>query len=342
MTTTATRSPTQFVNDPADAVTDYLTGLAAAHPDLLHVDPTNRIVVRADGPVPGKVGVLSGGGSGCEPLHTGLVGPGMLDAACPGGIFSSPVPDQILAATNWADTGAGVLHIIKNFTGEIMNFEMAAELAEDDGGIDIESVIVNDDVAVRDIPGTAGRRGLGGTVLVEKIAGAAADRGDDLASVADVARRAASRARTFGIGLSSCTRPGAGSPIFALPAGEIELGIGISGEPGRQRGVLRPARELAAILVGEVLSDLQLDGDAEVVAMLSGMGGTPVRELYLLYGEVDRLLRDAGVTPRRRLVGNFITSLDQSGAALTVLELDDELTSLWDAPVHTAALRWGR
>jgi len=340
--TTATHSSPQFLNDPADAVTEYLTGLAAAHPDLLRFDRQNRIIVRADGPVPGKVGLVSGGGSGCEPLHTGLVGAGMLDAACPGEIFSSPVPDQILAATNWADAGGGVLHIIKNFTGEVMNFEMAAELAEDDRDVEIESVIVNDDVAVADTPGTAGRRGLGATVLVEKLAGAAAERGDDLASVAAVARRAAGRSRTFGIGLSSCTRPGAAGPIFDLPTGEIELGIGISGEPGCRRDGMRPARELAVILVDEVLGDLRLDSGAAVLAMLNGMGGTPVRELYLLYAEVDRLLREAGMVTLRRLVGDFVTSLDQSGAALTVLELDDELTSLWDAPVHTAALRWGR
>jgi dihydroxyacetone kinase-like protein len=342
VTGTATLSAAQFLNNPADAVTDYLVGLAAAHPDLLRFDPDNRIIVRTDGPVPNKVGIVSGGGSGCEPLHTGLVGPGMLDAACPGEIFSSPVPDQIEAATNWADSGAGVLHIIKNFTGEIMNFEMAAELAEDDRDVQIEEVIVNDDVALLDTPGTAGRRGLGGTVIVEKIAGAAAERGDDLLSVARIARRAASRARTFGIGLSSCTRPGARGPIFELPAGEIELGIGISGEPGRRREAMQPARDLAGALVNEVLNDLQPESGATVLALLNGMGGTPIRELYLLYGEVDSLLRDAGVIPHRRLVGNFVTSLDQAGAALTLVEFDDELTTLWDAPVHTAALRWGR
>jgi dihydroxyacetone kinase-like protein len=341
MTIAGTSAPAQFLNNPADAVTDYLIGLAAAHPELLHFDRANRIVVRADGPVPGKVAVISGGGSGCEPLHTGLVGPGLLDAACPGEIFSSPVPDQILAATQWADVGSGVLHIIKNFTGEVMNFEMAAELAEDDHPTEIESVIVNDDVAVLDLPGTAGRRGLGATVLVEKIAAAAAERGDSLASVAEVARRVVQRTRTFGIGLSSCTRPGASGPIFDLPDGAMELGIGISGEPGRRREAIRPARELAAMLVWEVLADLQPRG-TRILVMVNGMGGTPIRELYLLYGEVDRLLREVGLEPVRRLVGNFITSLDQSGAALSVLELDDELTSLWDAPVHSAALRWGR
>jgi dihydroxyacetone kinase-like protein len=330
----------KFLNDPGEAVRDSLVGLAAAHPGVLRYDTANGIVVRADGPVPGKVGVISGGGSGCEPLHTGFVGHGMLDAAAPGQVFSSPVPDQILAATHAADAGAGVLHVVKNFTGEVMNFEMAAELAAIDGAA-VETVVVNDDVAVLDTPGTAGRRGLGATVLVEKLAGAAAERGQALDVVAGVARRVVHRARSFGVGLSSCTPPVAGRPIFTLPDGEIELGIGISGEPGRRRVPMRSARELAALIVSEVLTDLAPTPGAPVLAMLSGMGGTPSSELHLLYGEVDRCLRDAGVEPVRRIVGNFITSLEQSGAALTVLELDDELISLWDAPVHTAALRWG-
>lgn len=338
----ATMSMTRkFLNDPQDAVGDYLTGLAAAHPTILRYDADARIVLSRDAAARGRVGVVSGGGSGCEPLHTGFVGPGMLDAACPGQVFSSPVPDQIIAATAAADGGRGVLHVIKNFTGEVMNFEMAAELSEDDG-VTVESVIVNDDAAVEDIPGTAGRRGLGATVLVEKIVGAAAERGDALPEVAAIGRRVVARARSYGVGLSSCTPPASTKPIFDLPAGKAEWGIGISGEPGRERVDLAAARDIADVVVDRVLSDLKPQSDRPVLAMLSGMGGTPMQELYLLYGEIERALGAAGCEPARRLVGNYITSLDQAGAALTVLELDDELTELWDAPVHTVALRWGR
>ena len=339
MTAVGTRTR-KFLNDPADAVTDSLVGLAAAYPAVLRYDRERGVVLRAGGPVPGKVALISGGGSGCEPLHTGYVGLGMLDAACPGQIFSSPVPDQILAATAAAHGGAGVLNVIKNFTGEVMNFEMAAELASYDG-IQVESVIVNDDVAVADDPETAGRRGLGATVLLEKIAGAAAERGDDLLTVATTARRVVARARTFGIGLSSCTPPAASGPIFDLPWGTMELGIGISGEPGRERSAIGSARDVAAILVSEVASDLALPPGAKVLVFVNGMGGTPLLELHLLYGEIDQELRRAGYHPTRSLVGNYLTSLDQAGASLTLLELDDELIRLWDAPVHTAALRWG-
>ena len=330
----------KFINAPADAVTDYLVGLSAAHPDILHLDLENRIVVRVGGPIPGKVGLIAGGGSGCEPLHTGFVGLGMLDAACPGEIFTSPVPKQIIAATLAADSGAGVLHIIKNFSGEVMNFGMAAELlAFEDVAID--SVLINDDVAVRDLPGTAGRRGLGATVLVEKIAGAAAARGDDLVTVTSIARRVNRRARTFGVGLSSCTPPLRGKPIFDLPEGEIEFGIGISGEPGRERVAIRSAREIASVMLEEVLSDLKPTKGAQVLVMVNGMGATPLSELYVLFGELDRGLRSAGLVPARSLVGNYLTSLDQAGAALTILELDEEMTTLWDAPVCTPSLRWG-
>lgn len=330
----------KFLNDPGDAVTDYLTGFAGAHPDLVQFDAAHRIVTRASGPTPGKVGLVAGGGSGCEPLHNGYVGVGMLDATCPGEIFTSPVPDQIIAATQAADTGAGVLHIIKNFTGEVMNFGMAAELLAFTD-VRIESVLVNDDVAVKDTPGTAGRRGLGATILVEKIAGAAAERGDDLGTVAHLARRVNSRARTFGVGLSSCTPPLRGKPIFDLPHGEMELGIGISGEPGRQRVPLSGAADIAATMVGEVLTDLQPAAGSELLVFVNGMGATPQSELYLLYGEFQRALQAEGHKPVRSLVGNYLTSLDQAGAALTVLELDDELKQLWDAPVCTPSIRWG-
>jgi dihydroxyacetone kinase-like protein len=330
----------KFLNDPADVVKESLAGLAAAHGDLLRYDVEAKIVVRADAPVQGKVALVSGGGSGHEPLHGGFVGPGMLDAACPGEVFTSPVPDQMLAATKSVDGGAGVVHIVKNYTGDVMNFKLAAEDAADEG-IAVESVLVDDDVAVQDSLYTAGRRGVGATVLIEKLAGAAAERRDDVEAVAAVARRVNERARSFGIALSSCTPPAAGKPIFDLPDGEIELGIGIHGEPGRRREQTRTAREIVEVTLEAILSDLEPAEGAHVLPFVNGMGGTPLIELYLLYGEVDRQLRAAGVQPVRNLVGNYITSLEMAGASVTLLELDDELVSLWDAPVHTPALRWG-
>jgi dihydroxyacetone kinase-like protein len=331
----------KFINEPDQVVKESLTGLEAAHRDILRYDAAAQIVVRTSAPQQGKVGLVSGGGSGHEPLHGGFVGYGMLDAACPGEVFTSPVPDQMLAATKAVDGGAGVVHIVKNYTGDVLNFKMAAEDARDEG-VQVESVLIDDDVAVQDSLYTAGRRGVGATVLAEKIAGAAAERGDPLSAVADYARRVNDRARSFGVALSSCTPPAAGKPIFDLPEGEVELGIGIHGEPGRRRGALGPASEIVGVMVEAVLSDLKPSPGARVLAFLNGMGGTPAIELYLLYADVDRRLREAGLEPVRNLVGSYITSLEMAGASLTVLELDDELTSLWDAPVHTAALRWGR
>jgi len=337
---TATTTMKKFLNDPADLVRESLAGLAAAHGDILRYDAGAQIVVRTGAPAQGKVALVSGGGSGHEPLHGGFVGLGMLDAACPGEVFTSPVPDQMLAATKAVDGGAGVVHIVKNYTGDVMNFKLAADDAADEG-IRVESVLVDDDVAVQDSLYTAGRRGVGATVLLEKIAGAAAERGDDLAAVTAVARRVNERARSFGVALSSCTPPAAGRPIFDLPEGQVELGIGIHGEPGRRREALGTAHELAAVMVEAVLSDLQPASGARVLPFVNGMGGTPQLELYLLYNEVDGLLRAAGVEPSRCLVGSYITSLEMAGASLTLLELDDELEQLWHAPVHTAALRWG-
>jgi dihydroxyacetone kinase-like protein len=330
----------KFLNDPADVVKESLAGLAAAHGDLVRYDAEAQIVLRADAPVKGKVALVSGGGSGHEPLHGGFVGRGMLDAACPGEVFTSPVPDQMLAATKAVDGGAGIVHIVKNYTGDVMNFKLAAEDAADEG-IAVESVLVDDDVAVEDSLYTAGRRGVGATVLIEKIAGAAAERGDNVEAVAAVARRVNERARSFGVALSSCTPPSAGKPIFDLPEGEIELGIGIHGEPGRRREHIRTAREIVEVTLDAILSDLKPSEGAPVLPFVNGMGGTPQIELYLLYGEVDRQLRAAGLDPVRNLVGSYITSLEMAGASVTVLELDDELVSLWDAPVHTPALRWG-
>src|SRR5690242_5735215 len=330
----------KLLNDPADVVKESLAGLAAAHARILRYDAEAQIITRVDAPVSGKVALISGGGSGHEPLHGGFVGKGMLDAACPGEVFTSPVPDQMLAATSAVDGGAGVVHIVKNYTGDVMNFKLAAEDAADEG-IEVESVLIDDDVAVQDSLYTAGRRGVGATVLAEKIAGAAAERGDGLAAVATLARRVNERARSYGIALSSCIPPAAGKPIFDLPPGEMEVGIGIHGEPGRRREPLGTARLVAAAMVDAVVSDLAPAAGAELLVFTNSMGGTPQLELYLLHGEIERELTERGLKPARRLVGPYITSLEMAGASLTVLELDEELTALWDAPVHTAALRWG-
>src|ERR1700730_3350343 len=330
----------KFLNEPAELVKESLAGLEAAHGDILRVDREAQIVGRKEAPVKGKVALISGGGSGHEPLHGGFVGVGMLDAACPGEVFTSPVPDQMLAATKAVDGGAGVIHIVKNYTGDVMSFKMAADEASEEG-IKVESVVIDDDVAVQDSLYTAGRRGVGATVLAEKIAGAAAERGDALDAVVGIVRQVNARARSFGIALSSCIPPASGKPIFDLPEGEMEVGIGIHGEPGRRRAPLGSAAEIADIMVEAVTSDLAAKPGSDVLAFVNGMGGTPLLELYLLYGEVEKRLRAAGLNPIRNLVGSYITSLEMAGASLTVVELDDNLTALWDAPVHTAALRWG-
>ncbi|MGQ1796480.1 dihydroxyacetone kinase subunit DhaK [Kocuria oceani] len=330
----------KLINDPADVVREALLGMQAAHGDRLRVDHSNRVVFRADAPRRGKVGLVSGGGSGHEPMHGGFVGPGMLDAACAGEVFTSPVPDQMLAATLGVDGGAGVLHIVKNYTGDVMNFEMAAELAAENG-VEVVSVVTDDDVAVQDSLYTAGRRGVGVTVLLEKIAGAAAEEGRPLSEVADIARRVDEQGRSMGMALTSCTVPAAGRPTFELGENEIEVGIGIHGEPGRERRPLAPAREVAAMLLEPVLADLPAAGGAPVIALLNGMGGTPLIELYIMYAEVQQLLEKAGVPVARSLVGNYITSLEMAGCSVTLLRADDELVRLWDAPVNTPGLRWG-
>jgi dihydroxyacetone kinase-like protein len=329
----------KLINDPADVVAEALRGMAAAHAGELRVDHEHKVVSRADAPVAGKVGLISGGGSGHEPLHAGFVGPGMLDAACCGEVFTSPVPDQIVAATRAVDGGAGVLHIVKNYTGDVMNFEMAAELAAAETDVEVEVVVTADDVAVQDSLYTAGRRGVGVTVLLEKIAGAAAQEGRSLADVAGVARRVSENGRSMGMALTSCTVPAAGRPTFDLPDNEMEIGIGIHGEPGRRRVPLAPARDIARELVEPILSDLDFTGD--VLCFVNGMGGTPLMELYLMYAEVAALVNKAGVRVARSLVGPYITSLEMAGCSVTLLKLDDELTALWDAPVNTPGLRWG-
>lgn len=326
----------KFINEPADVLADALRGVAAAHPRL-RVDHENRVIFRAEGPRRGKVGLVSGGGSGHEPLHGGFVGPGMLDAAACGEVFTSPVPDQILAATSGVDGGVGVLHIVKNYSGDVMNFEMAAELAD----VEVVSVIVDDDVAVTDSSFTVGRRGVAGTVFVEKIAGAVAERGADLAEVARLARKTDDNARTMGLALTSCTVPAVGHPTFDLPENQIELGVGIHGEPGRKRVDLPSANEMAQMLIDPVLADLDFTvGENGVVLLVNGLGGTPLIELYLMCAEFSRLLDAAGITATRTLVGNYVTSLDMAGCSVSLLRLDDELTELWDAPVDTPNLHW--
>ncbi|MEI2616726.1 MAG: dihydroxyacetone kinase subunit DhaK [Thermomicrobiales bacterium] len=330
----------KLINKVDDVVRESLEGIAAAHPSLLRVDPELKVIVRADAPIAGKVGVVSGGGSGHEPLHGGFVGMGMLDAACPGEVFTSPVPDQMLAATKAVDGGAGIIHIVKNYTGDIMNFELAAELAEVEG-ITVRSVVINDDVAVQDSLYTAGRRGVGGTVLAEKITGALAERRASLDDVAAICRKVNNNVRTMGMALTSCTVPAAGKPTFDLAENEMEIGIGIHGEPGRHRLPLAPADEIVDMLTTPIVDDLGLRQGEQVLAFVNGMGGTPLMELYIVYRHLDRILRGQGVTIVRSLVGNYITSLEMAGTSITLLRLDNELTDLWDAPVHTAALRWG-
>jgi len=330
----------KLINDPSDVVAQALRGMAAAHPEL-RVDHENKIIYRGDAPVRGKVGLVSGGGSGHEPLHGGFVGPGMLDAACAGEVFTSPVPDQMMAATRSVDGGAGVLHSVKNYTGDVMNFEMAAELAAAESGTQVVAVITDDDVAVQDSLYTAGRRGVGVTVLVEKIAGAAAEQGRPLEEVADIARQVNAQGRSMGMALTSCTVPAAGKPTFDLPESEIELGVGIHGEPGRRRLPMAPAREVAELLLEPILADLDFTSGDGVLAFVNGLGGTPLLELYLMYGEVAAILESSGVTVARSLVGSYMTSLDMAGCSVTLLKVDADLLRLWDAPVATPGLRWG-
>jgi dihydroxyacetone kinase-like protein len=329
----------KLINSPETVVTQALAGVAAAHPSL-HVDIENKVITRAGGPKNGKVGLVSGGGSGHEPLHGGFVGYGMLDAACPGEVFTSPVPDQMLVATKAVDGGAGVLHVVKNYTGDVLNFQMAAELAGDEG-IEVVPVVINDDVAVVDSLYTAGRRGTGATLFVEKVAGALAEEGADLAAVAAVAREVNDRSRSFGVALSSCVVPAAGKPTFELGDSEVELGIGIHGEPGRTRAAHTSAQELAAVALDAISDDMPIDG-TDLLVMVNGMGGTPLIELYLMFNEVQKYLEGHGARVARNLVGNYITSLEMQGFSVTVCRLTDTLTRLWDAPVDTPALRWGR
>ncbi|WP_167175618.1 dihydroxyacetone kinase subunit DhaK [Saccharomonospora amisosensis] len=330
----------KIINDPAAVVTESLRGLAAAHSDLLRVEYDPAFVVRADAPAPG-VAVISGGGSGHEPLHGGFVGHGMLHAAVPGAVFTSPTPDGVQAAISASTGSKGALLIVKNYTGDVLNFETAAELAAAEG-LDVRSVVIDDDVAVADSTFTAGRRGVGGTVLLEKIAGAASERGDSLDDVEAVARKVIGQVRSIGVALSAPTVPHVGEPSFDLGPDEIEFGIGIHGEPGRERIPAEPADALVERMLSAVVDDLPFASGDEVLLFTNSMGGTPLLELYLAHGIAERLLADRGIRVTRRLVGPYITSLEMQGISLTLLRLDEELASLWDAPVSTPALRWGK
>src|ERR671931_1720541 len=314
----------KLINQPDDVVTEELQGIAAAHPDLVRVNFGPNIIVRADAPVHGKVGIISGGGWGHEPMHGGFVGPGMLDAACPGEVFTSPTPDQMLDATKAVNGGAGVLHIIKNYTGDVMNFEMAADLAGGEN-IEVEAVVIDDDVAVQDSLYTAGRRGVGTTVVAEKICGAAAEEGRSLSDVAELCRKVNANGRSMGMALTSCIVPAAGKPTFDLGDDEMEIGIGIHGEPGRERVRLAPASEVVERLAAAVVEDLPFEGGDRVLAFVNGMGGTPIIELYVVYNELHKFLEARGITIERQLIGSYITSLEMAGCSISLLKLDDEL-----------------
>jgi dihydroxyacetone kinase-like protein len=330
----------KLINDPADVVRDELRGIEAAHGDLVKVSYDPYFITRDTSPTQGKVALVSGGGSGHEPMHGGFVGLGMLDAACPGEVFTSPTPDQMEAASKAVDGGAGVVHIVKNYTGDVMNFEMAADLCRGEG-IDVEAVIVDDDVAVQDSLYTAGRRGVGATVLMEKIAGAAAEERRPLKEVADICREVNQNGRSMGMALTSCTVPAAGKPTFELAEDEMELGVGIHGEPGRERMKVKTAKEIVEIMATTITDDLPFSSGDQVLAFVNGMGGTPLIELYVVYNELNEFLKGRGITISRNLIGSYITSLEMAGCSITLLKMNDDFTKLWDAPVRTAGLRWG-
>jgi phosphoenolpyruvate---glycerone phosphotransferase subunit DhaK len=326
----------KLINGLDDILTESLEGLGAAHADILSLGPSHQFVRRRE-IRPGKVALISGGGSGHEPLHAGFVGRGMLDAACPGQVFTSPTPDQMLAAAQAVDGGAGVLFIVKNYSGDMMNFQMAAEMLD----LPNETVLVNDDVAVENSTYTTGRRGVAGTLIVEKIVGAAAEQGADLAACKALGDAVNQATASMGVALTSCTVPAAGKPTFQIGDDEMEMGVGIHGEPGRRRVKLASADAIAAELTGSILKDLSLKPGQPVILLVNGFGGTPLLELYLVVNAARKLLDAAGVRAVRFLTGPYVTSLEMAGCSITVTAVDDAMLALWDAPVHTAALRWG-
>ena len=325
----------KLMNGVDDVLTESLRGFGAAHADIVNVSLEPMFVTRKT-PKRGKVALLSGGGSGHEPLHAGYVGHGMLDAACPGQVFTSPTPDQMLAAAEVVDAGAGVLFIVKNYAGDVMNFEMAAEMYSGESA----SVLTDDDVAVESSLHSQGRRGVAATVVLEKMVGAAAERGLGLADCAALGERINAASGSMGIALDSCTVPAAGKPTFELGDDEIEFGVGIHGEPGRERVKLASADELAADMIGAIVESLQPAAGEQFLLMVNGLGGTPALELYGMYDAARRVLADGGYGVARSAVGNYCTSLEMAGCSLTLVKLDDELAGLWDDPVHTAAMRW--
>ncbi|MCS7325647.1 MAG: dihydroxyacetone kinase subunit DhaK [Anaerolineae bacterium] len=354
----------KFINRPEDVVKEELEGIALAYPELVKVNLNPNFIYRADAPVAGKVAVISGGGSGHEPMHGGFVGKGMLDAACPGAVFTSPTPDQMLEAAKKVNSGAGVLFIVKNYTGDVMNFEIAADLARAEG-IRVLNILIDDDVAVKDSLYTAGRRGVGTTVLAEKICGAAAERGYDLTRVANICRQVNLNGRSMGVALTPCTVPTAGKPTFTLGDDEMEVGIGIHGEPGRERMKMKTADEITEMLAISIIEDpayrrtvrefdeqkgewVEVElvsepfrpGDS-VLAFVNSMGGTPDIELPIIYRKLHEICEKKGLKIVRRLIGRYITSLEMQGVSITLLRMNDELIDLWDAPVNTPALRWG-
>ena len=326
----------KFVNDVETVLSESLDGFAAAHADIVVLGPERKFVRRRS-LTPGKVALISGGGSGHEPLHAGFVGLGMLDAACPGQVFTSPTPDQMVEAAEAVDTGAGCLFIVKNYEGDVMNFEMAVEMA----GREVLTVVTDDDVAVENSLYTTGRRGVAGTLVVEKMVGAAAEAKAGLAELQTLGRQVNSQTRSMGVALTSCTVPAAGKPTFEISDDEMEFGVGIHGEPGRRRVRLEKAERIAEDLMAPILADLAIRPGTPVLLLVNGFGGTPAMELYLMFNSAKRLLDNAGAILARSLVGPYVTSLDMAGCSLTVTVLDDTLIRLWDQPVHTAALRWG-
>ncbi|MDR2772211.1 MAG: dihydroxyacetone kinase subunit DhaK [Elusimicrobiota bacterium] len=330
----------KLINDPNNAVLEALQGMEKAHGDILKVNYDPDFIARKTLKNKGKVAIISGGGSGHEPMHGGYVGLGMLDAACPGAVFTSPTPDQMEAATKAVNGGAGVIHLVKNYTGDIMNFQMAADICADEG-IEVKPIVIDDDVSVKDSLYTAGRRGVGATVLTEKIIGAAAERGDKLDDVVKLAQYCKDNGRSMGMALTSCILPSVGKPIFEIGDDEIEMGVGIHGEPGRERMKIKPANELVEIMLEPVLSDISLENGDEIILMLNGMGGTPLLELYILFNHAVDTAKKLGIKTVRCLVGNYITSLEMQGFSITIMKANSEILKLWDAPVHTAGLRWG-
>ena len=314
---------------------ESVKGFCAAHGDIVAIGDDTKFVRRTN-LVDGKVGLISGGGSGHEPLHAGFVGHGMLDAACPGAVFTSPTPDQMIAAVQAVERGAGCLFIVKNYSGDVMNFEMATEMVEGK----VETIITNDDVAVEDSTYTTGRRGVAGTMIVEKIVGAAAEKGLDLTQCANLGRQVNDRTRSMGVALTSCTVPAAGVPTFKIGEDEMEMGVGIHGEPGRQRMNMKTAAEISEQMISAIMDDFAPQGTHNAIFLVNGLGATPLLELYLLYDCARAQLEKRNVRIVRSLVGNYVTSLDMAGCSLTVSLVDDDLIKWWDAPVHTAALRW--